>query len=276
MPRWRPLPDVLDDDTRLLVERLRTLKEQAGLSLVELAARTSYSKSAWHRYLNGDKFPPRQAVEALGRVAGAEPESLVSLWGRAHHACNQPELQTVAPPQVTEPVRRINWFKTAVVLAASCAILGAAAVAGEVMSAAADTAGVEMASCRGATCQGRIPHSSRCTQDARTESAVTAGAYVVRLRYSPSCAAVWAEVHTHAGGAVSEVSIKAGPDTRLTSHPVGNADGSSSPMLRASERRTEEACAVAGGKLACTSKDGSEVVPAPGWSPQPSAMPVQA
>ncbi|WP_353962683.1 MULTISPECIES: DUF2690 domain-containing protein [Streptomyces] len=90
-----------------------------------------------------------------------------------------------------------------------------------------------------------------------------AGRYVVRLRYSPSCSSVWAEVHTRTGGPVREVSNKAGPDARLTSYPVGSADGSSSPMLRASERRTEEACAVAGSKLACTSKDWCEIVPAP-------------
>jgi hypothetical protein len=57
MSRWQPLSESLDPDVRLLVEQLRRLKLRTGLSLVELAESTPYSKSAWHRYLNGTKFP---------------------------------------------------------------------------------------------------------------------------------------------------------------------------------------------------------------------------
>ncbi|MGA5701400.1 DUF2690 domain-containing protein [Peterkaempfera bronchialis] len=86
MARWRPLPGTLDPDLHRLIEQLRRLKDRSGLSLVALAERTPYSKSAWHRYLNGAKFPPRQAVEALGMVAGADAPRLLALWGLAERS----------------------------------------------------------------------------------------------------------------------------------------------------------------------------------------------
>ncbi|MFI9599955.1 DUF2690 domain-containing protein [Streptomyces sp. NPDC052043] len=59
---------------------LRELRDRTGLSLAALAARTPYSKSAWHRYLTGAKHPPRSAVEALARLAGADPAPALTLW----------------------------------------------------------------------------------------------------------------------------------------------------------------------------------------------------
>ncbi|MCD0481887.1 XRE family transcriptional regulator [Streptacidiphilus sp. ASG 303] len=86
MARWQPLPGTLDPDLHRLVEQLRRLKDRSGLTLAALAARTPYSKSAWQRYLNGLKFPPRQAVEALGRIAGADAPRLLALWGLAERS----------------------------------------------------------------------------------------------------------------------------------------------------------------------------------------------
>ncbi|MBA2812548.1 DUF2690 domain-containing protein [Streptomyces sp. KM273126] len=280
MARWRPLPAALDNDTRLLVERLRGLKDQAGLSLAELAARTAYSKSAWHRYLNGDKFPPRQAVEALGRLAGADGARLFVLWGVAHHAREDLPEEPAVPPTVPDnspaeamprprtPRRRRGLL---VLVIAACVVLGVAAFAARLTSpslslslfSSANTADNKPVSCSEESCQGRLPHASRCTQDARTVSSVTSGGYVVRLRYSRACSAVWSEVHVHGGTVVREVSIESGPDERLTSYPELREDRASSPMLAASPLRTEEACAIAEGKLACTSKDSSEVMSAP-------------
>ncbi|MFE9439955.1 helix-turn-helix domain-containing protein [Streptomyces sp. NPDC006602] len=84
MTRWRPLPDALPREARHLVEQLRGLKDRTGLSLAELARRTAYSKSSWQRYLNGTKQPPRGAVQALCRVAGADQARLLALWDLAH------------------------------------------------------------------------------------------------------------------------------------------------------------------------------------------------
>ncbi|MFD3497196.1 helix-turn-helix domain-containing protein [Streptomyces sp. NPDC058676] len=80
MTRWRPLPDALPREARHLVEQLRALKDRTGLSLAELALRTAYSKSSWQRYLSGVKQPPRGAVQALCRVAGADQARLLALW----------------------------------------------------------------------------------------------------------------------------------------------------------------------------------------------------
>lgn len=263
MARWRPLPAPLDDDTRLLVERLRTLKEQTGLTLVELAAHTAYSKSTWHRYLNGDRFPPRQAVEALGRLAGADASRLLTLWSVARHAASRPQNLVGPPARPAEPEPRHRWRRTAVALAAAFATLGAAALAVRTITASASSVRGAATSCRGEACQGRFAGPSGCTGDARTESAVTTGGYVVRLRYSPSCAAFWAEVYPHGSGGVREVSIKAGPDEHLTAYPKGEANGTSSPMLAPSGGWPGEACAVVADKLACTSEDGAKVTPAP-------------
>jgi len=47
--RWSPLPSRLNDEARLLVHELRTLKDRTGLSLAGLSARTHYSRSSWER-----------------------------------------------------------------------------------------------------------------------------------------------------------------------------------------------------------------------------------
>ncbi|MFE0508744.1 helix-turn-helix domain-containing protein [Streptomyces sp. NPDC058964] len=70
MGGWQPLPEGLPPEVRHFVEQLRLLKDSTGLSLVALGARTAYSKSSWQRYLNAVQPPPRQAVDALCRVAG--------------------------------------------------------------------------------------------------------------------------------------------------------------------------------------------------------------
>ncbi|MET7731000.1 helix-turn-helix transcriptional regulator [Streptomyces sp. NPDC005402] len=72
MNGWQALPDDLPPEVRHFVEQLRQLKDRTGLSLVALGARTAYSKSSWHRYLNATQPPPRQAVAALCRIAGLD------------------------------------------------------------------------------------------------------------------------------------------------------------------------------------------------------------
>ncbi|WP_164992967.1 peptidoglycan-binding protein [Streptomyces lydicus] len=79
MSRWKGLPESLDHRVRYLIVRLRRLKDHSGLSLAALAARTSYSKSSWERYLNGKKLPPRDAVEALARICEADTTRLLAL-----------------------------------------------------------------------------------------------------------------------------------------------------------------------------------------------------
>jgi hypothetical protein len=86
MGGWQPLPDELPAEVRHFVEQLRLLKDRTGLSLVALGARTAYSKSSWHRYLNATQPPPRQAVLALCRVAGVDHERIGVRWELAVQA----------------------------------------------------------------------------------------------------------------------------------------------------------------------------------------------
>ncbi|WP_093905446.1 XRE family transcriptional regulator [Streptomyces sp. cf386] len=63
-----------------LAATLRELKDRTSLSLVGLAAKTSYSKSSWDRYLNGRTLPPRDAVQKLCRLAGEPEGRCLALW----------------------------------------------------------------------------------------------------------------------------------------------------------------------------------------------------
>ncbi|MFF4351664.1 DUF2690 domain-containing protein [Streptomyces sp. NPDC001530] len=256
----QPLPDSSDDAEQLLVERLRALKQRTGLSLAALATATPFSKSTWHRYLNGDQFPPRAAVEALGRLADTDPGPLLTLWDAAARAQSRAAKPT-APHQapgpaapVPTPVRagRLHRPNRAVVaLAAVAATVVVTAGAADVLDLDDAVARHAAASCRGSACQGEFPTAETCGRDARTESTVVKAAQVVLLRFSPSCATVWSEVRTRAGGA-REISIRSGRDELSAIYPGDASDGYSSPMLAASSPRGAQACAKVGGKPACT------------------------
>jgi hypothetical protein len=97
MTHWQQLPDTLDPDVRRLVEQLRMLKDRSGRSLQSLAGATACSKSAWQRYLNGTKFPPRSAVAGLGRLTGADAPRLMLLWEVAEAAWQPDPLPPAAP-----------------------------------------------------------------------------------------------------------------------------------------------------------------------------------
>ena len=100
MGGWQPLPDDLPPEVRHFVEQLRLLKDRTGLSLVALGARTAYSKSSWHRYLNAGQPPPRQAVAALCRIAGladAEAERFTVRWEMAVQAWPRPATVPATP-----------------------------------------------------------------------------------------------------------------------------------------------------------------------------------
>ncbi|MER7052135.1 peptidoglycan-binding protein [Streptomyces sp. NPDC000351] len=79
MSRWKELPAELHPHVRQLVVRLRRLKDHGGLSLRQLSAKTGYSAKSWERYLGGRSLPPREAVEAMARIAGEEPARLLAL-----------------------------------------------------------------------------------------------------------------------------------------------------------------------------------------------------
>ncbi|WP_159470929.1 peptidoglycan-binding protein [Streptomyces caniferus] len=128
MSRWKGLPASLDHRVRHLVVHLRRLKDHSGLSLTALAARTSYSKSSWERYLNGKKLPPRAAVEALARVCDADAPRLLALQEVAAQAWHATRPAPAAGQPVPRPAGRAARDETAAPagLAASAAPTAAA------------------------------------------------------------------------------------------------------------------------------------------------------
>lgn len=226
--------------------RLRELRESTGLSLAALAARTPYSKSAWHRYLSGDKRPPRAAVEALARLAGADPAAVLAL-------CEATEGPTAAEPPL-ERGPAIRWWRLPLTAVALLAVAGVTAAAVTV-SDRRGTPGVQPVSaaprCHGRACQGELPDASACERDARTKSRVTGVAYDVRLRWSPACGTAWSEVRLRTPAA-REVSVRAGEDVFSASYPASDSVGYTSPMLAVPAPRGVEACAEVAGQLACT------------------------
>ncbi|MFC9230105.1 helix-turn-helix domain-containing protein [Streptomyces decoyicus] len=260
MSRWRPLPDTLDTEAQRLTEELRVLKERTGLSLDGLARKTPYSKSAWHRYLNGEKLPPRSAVEALGQVAGADQERLLAGYDAAYRARTAPVADPPEAPtaersgRVRRLLRSAEVLRTTgalVALTALVATMGAAASIVKIPAPTAHTDGHASDACHGHRCQGRYPWRFGCNRDARAESTIVDTTYTVRLRFSPSCGSVWSEVQPRSGGA-QKVSIWVGRDARLTSHPDGRQGLAVSPMLATSDLRQAVACAKVTDRVACT------------------------
>lgn len=94
--RWEPLPETLDDSARRLAVHLRRAKDRSGLSVPALAARTASSTGAWERYFNGTQIPPRDAVEALGQLSGADDDRLIALWETADRAAAATAADTAA------------------------------------------------------------------------------------------------------------------------------------------------------------------------------------
>ncbi|GHB78612.1 hypothetical protein GCM10010331_77850 [Streptomyces xanthochromogenes] len=233
MAQWRPLPDTTRPELRLLIEELRHLKQTSGLSLAGLAARTTYSKSAWHRYLNGDNLPPRDAVDAFGALGGAEHHArLLELWDRATRTpalpAPPPRPPEAAPAPPAPPRPRRTHHRTLTV-AAALALVGSAAWAAVPHLREATPAAPAPPACRGASCQGDDPARTSCRTDARTQSALKTASYAVKLRFSPSCDTIWSEVRNSSTGARTE-----------------------SPMLVAPDPRQAEACAEVNHKMLCT------------------------
>ncbi|MFJ3308935.1 DUF2690 domain-containing protein [Streptomyces sp. NPDC086549] len=237
-----------------LVVRLRELKDRTGLSLAALAARTPYSKSAWHRYLAGTQRPPRSAVDALARIAGVDPAPVLALW----EASDGPP--DASPPEDGGQVRpgrsRLGRLPAFALLTVAAA--GAAAFAVSARHSPPGTQTVTASPrCHGRSCVGELPDVSACVRDAQTKSTVTDTAYDVRLRYSPACGTVWSEVRMHSPH-TREISVRAGEDVLSATYPAEDSTGNTSPMLAVPSLRGVEACAEVDGELACTGLDVEE------------------
>ncbi|OIJ90113.1 hypothetical protein BIV25_33010 [Streptomyces sp. MUSC 14] len=247
---------------------LRALKDRTGLSLAALAARTPYSKSAWHRYLSGGTPPPRPAVEALCRLAGADPDAVLAEWdpadvsGMPPSAPDTPDTTGANPAEESGRVRsrRASVLPSWLPLSALAVFGAVTAVAATVILAvrpgttpAAQTLPA-VPRCHARSCQGELPDASVCARDARTTSSVTDPAYTVRLRWSAACGTAWSQVRLRSARA-HEVSVRKGEDVLTADYPADDTAGDSSPMLSVSSPQGVEACAEVGGELACTGRD---------------------
>lgn len=129
MSRWKELPTELHPYVHQLAVRLRRLKDHGGLTMRQLAAKTGYSTKSWERYLNGRSLPPRDAVEAMARIAGEEPDRLLALhemaaehWGATSGTASvAPETAEGEPRRGRPP--RVTVVAGVVVLAVSAAVL---------------------------------------------------------------------------------------------------------------------------------------------------------
>ncbi|MFF4209169.1 DUF2690 domain-containing protein [Streptomyces sp. NPDC001796] len=234
------------------VTTLRDLKERTGLSLAALAARTPYSKSAWHRYLTGAQRPPRSAVEALAALAGADSAPVLTLWEAADRPPPADTPPHDGPPPRTARPRRLPLSAVALIVAVTA--VAVALLASDRSGAPGGRLAAASPRCRGDACQGRLPDVSACDRDAQTKSKVRDASYAVRLQYSPSCGTAWAEVDADASDA-RVISVRKGRDMLSAAYPGDGSGGSASPMLAVTSPDDVEACAKVDGKLACTGLD---------------------
>ncbi|MGW1274084.1 helix-turn-helix domain-containing protein [Streptomyces sp. NPDC002491] len=221
-------------EVRHLVERLREAKEGTGLSFAALAARTAYSKSSWERYLNGKALPPRDAVEALAKVSGADPARLLALWlladrawsgrdareargsdgtddadGSETPAAGATDSADTSGPAQGEPAPRPPGGRLepalrrrAAVLAATAAALVGALGAGAWtdwtygVGPTSEATAPSTGPCSGETCTNRDPEQqdTDCWTDAETRAQREVAGRTVELRVSPACRAAWGRV----------------------------------------------------------------------------------
>ncbi|MFJ4152932.1 helix-turn-helix domain-containing protein [Streptomyces galbus] len=92
-PPYRASPQAV----RQLAHELRRYRDRTELSIASLAAKTGYSRSSWHRYFAGRLLPPWEAVDALGRLAGADRGRLRVTWEAAADAWAQAHMPRGAP-----------------------------------------------------------------------------------------------------------------------------------------------------------------------------------
>ncbi|MFI5798810.1 helix-turn-helix domain-containing protein [Streptomyces sp. NPDC051677] len=207
-------PDPSPESARLAAG-LRELKERTGLSLAGLAAKTTFSKSSWERYLNGRTLPPRPAVQELCRLAGEPAGRYLALRDLAQSEWSDdppkdPTRTTTSTSTSTEPPSspegataapgQRGATAVAVLVSVSALVFGAVVLTLLLLPHGSETAGPSASPsasatgplCRGAACEGKDPLLMRCGPSPETLAEhVTATGASVQLRYSSMCGATW-------------------------------------------------------------------------------------
>ncbi|MGW3289399.1 helix-turn-helix domain-containing protein [Streptomyces sp. NPDC001002] len=206
-----------------LAAALRELRERSGLTLAGLAAKTTYSKSSWERYLNGKTLPPRPAVEELCRIAGEPDGRCVALWeiaesewgGRAREdhrqqppppappAPSPPPPPEPAPPEESAPLPPTGHRRAALalaVLATLSAVLAAIVTVALVLLPRENAEPSPPATptaplCHASGCAGKDPMHLKCAAAPTTLAQYhTATGAWMEVRYSKACGTSWARM----------------------------------------------------------------------------------
>ncbi|MEE1788416.1 DUF2690 domain-containing protein [Streptomyces sp. SP17BM10] len=266
---WRALPARLGPQERELVVGLRALKDGSGLTLAELAAKTHYSKSSWHRWLNGERVVTQAALAAFGALAGAPAERCAALEalrvavsgagasearpeGESPGAAGSPG--TAWLPGAAEPPARPEepgsaarprrtWWWAAAASAAGVAAVAAALALNDGGSerrpeAASATTGTDRATaqatalCEAAGCVGKDPQASGCGSDATTIATANVRQMTIYVRYSHRCRTAWAKLTDATAGYRATITNSAGQSQTALVHWGYDAY---SPMVDASQ-----------------------------------------
>jgi len=269
-PSRRPLTPPPGSQTAYLAGVLRQLKDRSGLSLPSLAAKTPYSRSSWDRFLRGQKLPPREAVEMLGRLAAEPVDTLMALWEQAEEQASgrtagatapaetpkSPGRQahSAGPPSVCAPVfppvssRRLR--RGVIVAAVVCTVAWTCvqAFGPRTHSARSGRTGPFdplplTVGCRGASCQGREAAAMACGVDAASYADLKIGLTHVELGVSRNCAAAWARIsYSFVGDRVTVQDPPALVERATVLDPASTSRYVLTPMLPARQATQMRAC----------------------------------
>ncbi|WP_327353957.1 helix-turn-helix domain-containing protein [Streptomyces sp. NBC_01304] len=247
---------------------LRELRDDTGLSLNALAAKTAYSKSSWARYLGGRSLPPRHAVEALCLLAGREPGGVLALYELVRGASRggagvRRASAPAGPVSVGRRSRRI-WAVAGSVVAAAVGVyvwslLGTGATGGTGTGgtgaggrgAVAGAREGHAPGCLADSCTGRDAEALRCSTATHQPVVLAERRYadgvVVKLRHSERCGTVWARIDRGAVGDRVELHAPEAKAQRREVQDDFDARGSvSTPMafVRSADLSEVRACLV--------------------------------
>ncbi|WP_406224203.1 helix-turn-helix domain-containing protein [Streptomyces canus] len=260
-----------------LAATLRELRAGTGLSLAALATKTHYSKSSWERYLNGRSLPPRQAVEQLCALAGAELGRPLALWelaevawsGRAGGTGRTETPEGAAPgrePAPAEPAKprfRIPWLYAGILGALSLLAAGTLIVMSRPGTGPAgdNTTATDLSApgpgCHAASCTGKDPEDLECSTAAEPPASLREqrlDGTMVKVRHSAVCQTVWARIDRGTVGDRVEIVVPGSDVQQSRVKDKFDARGSvSSPMVPAhdDELGRVKACLVRQGERHC-------------------------
>ncbi|WP_030324750.1 helix-turn-helix domain-containing protein [Streptomyces sp. NRRL B-3229] len=200
---------------------MQELRQRTGLSLTQLAAATTYSRSSWERYLNGKSLPPRSAVKELCHLADEPADHALALLdiARMQRTDGSTPTEGTSPGEALAPTTPITVSATrtpartgmagrlrradvVTALASTCAVVIGALVLINLPSLhrraappSSPPATATGALCSRSTCQDKDPLTSRCGADPLTlaEHETATGAWI-QIRYSRPCGTSWARM----------------------------------------------------------------------------------